>query len=66
MATQYDNLEIVVADNGSTDQSIEVIQKEFSQVTLITHPTNEGFAGGYNWALKESEGGLLCLIKFNM
>ena len=53
MATQYDNLEIVVADNGSTDQSIEVIQKEFNQVTLITHATNEGFAGGYNWALKE-------------
>ena len=53
MATQYEHLEIVVADNGSTDHSIDVIKNEFAQVTLITHPKNEGFAGGYNWALKQ-------------
>ena len=53
MATQYEHLEIVVADNGSTDNSIDVIKNEFAQVTLITHPKNEGFAGGYNWALKQ-------------
>ena len=53
MATQYEHLEIVVADNGSTDHSIDVIKNEFAQVTLITHPKNEGFAGGYNWSLKQ-------------
>jgi len=53
MATQYEHLEIVVADNGSTDNSIDVIKNEFAQVTLITYPKNEGFAGGYNWALKQ-------------
>jgi GT2 family glycosyltransferase len=53
MTTQYEHLEIVVADNGSNDDSLEVLKNEFPQVTLITHKTNEGFAGGYNWALKE-------------
>ena len=55
MATQYEHLEIVVADNGSTDNSIDVIKNEFAQVTLITHSKNEGFAGGYNEGLKPLE-----------
>jgi GT2 family glycosyltransferase len=37
MATQYEHLEIVVADNGSNDDSLEVLKNEFPQVTLITH-----------------------------
>ncbi len=53
MLTQFENLEIVVADNGSTDHSLELLKNEFPQLSLITHTTNEGFAGGYNWALKE-------------
>ena len=53
MATRYDNVEIIVADNGSTDNSLEVLVKEFNTVTVITNPKNEGFAGGYNWALQK-------------
>ena len=53
LATQYENKQVVVADNGSTDESVQFIQSTFPEITLITHSKNEGFAGGYNWALKK-------------
>ena len=52
LVTQYSNFEVVVADNGSTDNSLDVLQNKFPQVKVITNTTNEGFAGGYNWALQ--------------
>ena len=53
MATQYDAFEIIVADNGSTDNSLEFLAQQFPTVKVITNKQNEGFAGGYNWALKQ-------------
>ena len=62
MNTQYENLEIVVADNGSTDNSLEVLKNEFGSITVITNPQNEGFAGGYNWALKKVQADYFVLL----
>lgn len=62
MNTQYENLEIVVADNGSSDSSIEVLKNEFGTVTVITNSKNEGFAGGYNWALKKVQADYFVLL----
>lgn len=44
---------IVVADNGSTDRSIEVIKDQFPSVEIIALDANYGFCGGYNKALKQ-------------
>ncbi|MCW3088430.1 MAG: glycosyltransferase family 2 protein, partial [Sediminibacterium sp.] len=52
MASVYDNLRIIVADNASTDDSLTYVREHFPSVEILTHPVNEGFAGGYNWALK--------------
>lgn len=52
LASTYGNLQVVVADNGSTDDSVAFLQQHFPSVILELHETNEGFAGGYNWALK--------------
>ncbi len=60
--TQYENLEIVVADNGSTDNSLEILKNEFGSVTVITNTINEGFAGGYNWALKKVQADYYVLL----
>ena len=42
---------IIVADNNSSDKSIEVLKKEFPQVEVIQIASNLGFCGGYNYAL---------------
>ena len=43
---------IVVADNGSTDNSLTMLAREFPGVELIDTGRNLGFCGGYNYALK--------------
>lgn len=53
LASTYPNKKIVVADNASTDGSVEMLRQEFTSVEVITNPVNEGFAKGYNTALKK-------------
>ena len=43
---------IYVADNASTDTSIDVLKNEFPSVKIIENTGNYGFAKGYNEALK--------------
>lgn len=44
---------IIVADNASTDDSIEILEKEFHHaVEIIKLSENYGYCGGYNRALK--------------
>ena len=50
--TQIPDVEIVVADNGSTDDSVEWLKAEYPKLRLITFNKNHGFAEGYNQALK--------------
>ncbi|NHM05239.1 glycosyltransferase family 2 protein [Flavobacterium celericrescens] len=50
-----DQASIYVADNASTDASIEVIQNQFPSVKIIQNTGNFGFAKGYNEALKYVE-----------
>ena len=51
--TTYANVEIVVADNASTDQSVSFVKEHYPQIRLVQLTTNYGFAQGYNEALKQ-------------
>lgn len=51
--TPSEKAEIVVADNGSTDGSVEMLKDKFPEIGLILFDRNHGFAEGYNLALKE-------------
>ena len=53
---------IVVADNGSTDDSVEFIKEEYPQISLIELDQNYGFAGGYNKALEKVDSDIFCLL----
>ncbi|MBQ0029010.1 MAG: glycosyltransferase family 2 protein [Paludibacteraceae bacterium] len=43
--------EVIVADNGSTDDSIAFLQQSYPQVRVLAFDENYGFAEGYNRAL---------------
>lgn len=57
-----DNVEVCVADNGSTDNSVAVLKNEFPEVRLILLDKNYGFADGYNMALKQVEAEYVVLL----
>ena len=48
--------DIVVADNGSTDGSVEWLKAEMPSVSLVLLDKNYGFAEGYNRALAQLSG----------
>jgi hypothetical protein len=54
--------EIVVADNGSTDTSVQFIESAFPQVQIIRINSNLGFCAGYNFALKQVNTPLAVLL----
>ena len=50
VAHSTDEADIIVADNASTDGSLELLQHDFPTVRTIAMDCNRGFAGGYNRA----------------
>ncbi|HET6721842.1 MAG TPA: glycosyltransferase family 2 protein [Chitinophagaceae bacterium] len=62
LATAYENIEFIVSDNGSTDDSVSFLQNNFPQVTLIRLDKNYGFAKGYNLALEKIQADYYAII----
>lgn len=52
-ASTYLNKRIIVADNASTDDSLDFLKIHYPSVEIIIHSKNEGFAKGYNDALAQ-------------
>ncbi|MBQ5726710.1 MAG: glycosyltransferase family 2 protein [Alistipes sp.] len=53
---------IVVADNGSTDASVEFVEHYYPDVEIVRLDRNYGFAEGYNRALREVEADYYVLL----
>jgi GT2 family glycosyltransferase len=62
IGSSYPNLEIIVADNASTDNSIDFLKARYPAIRLIHNSRNEGFAEGYNTALKQVESDFYVLL----
>jgi len=54
--------EIVVADNGSTDDSLAYLAEAFPHVRCLPMPENAGFSEGYNRALRQVEADYYVLL----
>lgn len=53
---------IYVADNASTDDSVEFLKAQYPSVKIIQNKENGGYAKGYNDALKHVDEEILCLL----
>ena len=60
--TNGERVELIVADNGSTDNSLEVLAREFPSVKTIILDKNYGFAEGYNRAIKQIDSEYVVLL----
>lgn len=49
----YPNFDVIVADNGSSDGSIEAIRSKFPDLELLDNGSNLGFAEGNNRAIEQ-------------
>lgn len=54
--------EIIIADNASSDDSLDWLSKNFPSVRIIRNPSNGGFAKGYNDALSQVDSEYFILL----
>ncbi len=60
--TSLPEVELIVADNGSTDDSVSFLKEEHPSVKIIKLDENHGFAGGYNKALEQVDADYFLLL----
>jgi GT2 family glycosyltransferase len=62
IADQNVPAEIIVVDNASTDNSVEMVRNEFSLVHLIANKENRGFSAANNQGIDASSSPLILLL----
>jgi len=61
----YKNYEVIVVDNGSTDNSVDVLKKR-KDIKLIQNKRNLGFAEGCNVGVRNSTGEYISILNNDM
>lgn len=62
LAFSSQEAEVIIADNASTDGSIEWLESQHPGIRVIQHERNHGFATGYNLALRQIEADYYILL----
>jgi len=60
--SRYRNFQILIVDNGSTDNSVEMVKAEFPDIHLVRSPVNLGFAAGCNLGIRSSKSPYVLLL----
>ncbi|MHC4122705.1 MAG: glycosyltransferase family 2 protein, partial [Planctomycetota bacterium] len=58
----YKNIEVILIDNSSTDDSVDFITRNFPDIRLIRNNENYGFAKANNIGIKISKGKYIATI----
>ncbi len=66
LAQSYENLEVVIFDNDSTDETIPLLAKHFPEVRVIESDKNIGFARGHNEILRQTESEFYACLNVDM
>lgn len=56
------SMEVLLVDNASTDNSVEMVEAKFPWVKLIKSSENLGFAKGNNVAIRQCQGRYIALV----
>ena len=62
IVTHKEDAEVWVVDNGSTDDSIDFVKKNFPKVKVLVFDKNYGYAKGYNLAVSKIDADLYCFL----
>ena len=62
MKSTYQNIEILVVDNISSDDSHTKCKKQFPDIKLIQNRKNLGYCGGNNVGIKEAKGEFIVIL----
>lgn len=64
LVTRHSSLviEVIVVDNASSDRTVEMVRREFPQVTLISNDENLGYTKANNQGILQSRGKYILLL----
>lgn len=62
VATDYPDLEIIIADNASTDGTSDWVRSHFDDVRIVRHPENWAFCKGNNEAVPHATGDIIVFL----
>ncbi len=58
----YPQIEIIVADNASTDGSCDLLRAHYPEVHIVALPENRGFTGACNAGMEAARGDIIALL----
>jgi len=61
-STHIDDLEVIVVDNHSFDDSCDLLKNEFPQIELIENQKNIGFSAAVNQGIDIARGDYICFL----
>ena len=56
------NFEVIVADNASHDDSLQLLARDYPEVKVVALPENRGFTGGNNAGIRAARGEIIILL----